>query len=567
MIIQTISTMNKKYSIILLSNISLILLILSISQVSIYQYPPDAFYYFYSLPLTYWLGLSLLIGNISLFLLNKIHNLQLITILLFALYIYGFPNFIYEYPRYMDIYDHGRDFIPIVQTGHINADYDYANEYPTLFIFTAIIFNILNIDILSPFFFFKLFNISTLLFIILLIYNFTNRIINKHNVAVIGPFAFMALNWTPIGHFAPHTYSFMLYIIFFILLIHGLNNKDKKGIIISILLLFTINMTNPTNATILLLNLIFTIIGSLFLYKRITTLFRRLSVLTILMLIMWMWWTNNSHNVAIYNAERYLNNLIEGWNNISGIQIPQHPNQSLYLANTLRIIQTIFVSILLLIFSLLIIKKKLFNDNILFIFGIGSIIIFISIIMFASSALLTRIHVYLVFPLILLISYLMTKQIINKVKLILIIMFTGWFYISHITLYASEPYTYLDASLIYIGKILNNSFAEHGTVYAYSVSTFVVSYYFDTVDMKENLSSSQFSFDNYYITKNIDTVSSKFFSDKINFVLFSNVDANRLNMRSNDYVSYDILQINLNEKRFNLIMNTSNSKLYSYQFQ
>lgn len=578
--------------ILIINIISFILLILSISSISIYQYPPDAFYYFSSLPLLYWIGFSLVTIVIINILLNRYkfpQRIHILSLILFAMYLYGIPNIIHEYSRYMDVYDHGADLYSLVNTGYIPQDNSYAREYPILFILTAILFNIMNIDLVRPFIFFKLFNILTMLFIVILLYIFASKIIYFKkgfsqstvsssyiyssyidNNIILVPFAFMCLNWTHIGHFAPHTLSFILYIIFLINLIYALNNTRRNYIVISIILILVINMTNPTNATMLFLNLsalpfIILVLSN----KNINKAYKITCLLLLFMLITWLGWTSyNGENVALLNAKRYTNEFLERVGDLSKIKLPASPNESFYLTSNLRIIQTLFVFIGIISFLYLLIRKRIFDNIISILLALTVIMPFITIIMFASDVLLTRIHVYMTLTFALMSTYLISNILISsKIKYILVLVVAGWSYITNITLYASDAHTYLDASLLYTVSQLHKHFTQYGTINAYSVANFG-SLYYDSLDGQHNLTHRQYAdlYDKKYRhTHNINEISSRFIIDKTNFVLFSKVDENRLIMRNNDNEFYILLKDNLASKRFNRISDVSTTTIFIFQ--
>ncbi|MEM4364829.1 MAG: hypothetical protein QXJ44_02835 [Candidatus Nitrosocaldus sp.] len=475
----------------------------------------------------------------------------------------------------MDIYDHGADLSILIKIGYIPHNNSYAEEYPALFILTTVLFNIMSINIETPFTFFRLFNICSLLFIITLIYIFALKALYKSSYiykhfAIITPFAFMALNWTHIGHFAPHTHSFIMYLSFFISLINVVSNDKiwrKEWIVSGLILLLVINITNPTNATMLLLNILFMVLISFFynlnLYKNVLS--KRLFLLCIVLFIIFVGWLSfNGENVALFNAKRYINEFRERVGDLNKLQLPMAPNESFSLASKIRIVQTAFVVIMLISLSFLLIKQRVFSNEILILFSLVTSLILIIFVMFASDVLLTRMHVYLTIPFAIISSYIVAKRLPTNMRLLFMIIITIWFYITHITLYASDPHTYLTASLLYVQKILNEHFPQHGTMYAYSVANFG-SFYYDSIDLQDNLKHIQYAEryqDKYRVSNDINDISARFVQDKINFILFSEVDNNRLIMRNNDSEFYTILKTNLDEKHFNRLFDVSSNTIF-----
>lgn len=572
--------------IFLIPLISAILLILSSADIFLYQYPADAFYYFKSLTLIYWIGFSLAILNIFLSLQKDNRHyriIQIFAIVLFGMYMHGIPNLVYETPRYMDVYAHGSHLAFLIKKGYIETETNdsYAYEYPSLFVLTAILFNIMNpiapYNFLNyPYNFFRLFPIFALLFIAILIYILALKMLRKYsgqysNLAVIAPFTFLSMNWGSLGHFAPHTFSFILYIILIIILIHKDVKWMKRNIITSLsLLLIVINMTNPTNAAMLSLTLSFIILVSLFsnyinIYRNIV--YKRLYLIIILSLVIFAAWTSFSgENMALANAKRYMDDFIERAGDLNRLQLTPSPNESYYLANVIRIMQTSFVSITSIILLFFLLKRnKLINDGILMLVGLVSLTVLITVTIFASSALLARVPIYIILPFAILLPYcILSNVILKRMKLIFMIVIAIWSYTIPIIFYAWDAFFYLNPSLLYTEKLLNEHFSQSATIHTISSSRSGVRYY-DSFDLEYNFQYSRhLTYERYQTngTSYILIMLSKARIDTINFVVLSEIDNNRIKMQNSDYEFYDNLKIILNEDRFNRLLDVSTTIIF-----
>ncbi|MEM3092491.1 MAG: hypothetical protein QXI92_02200 [Candidatus Nitrosocaldus sp.] len=570
---QIIHTKVDSFLTFLIPFISSILLILSLVSISIYQYPePDAFYYFKSLPLIYWIGFSLAILNISL-LLHKNNNriTHIFAIILFCMYLHGIPNLAYETPRYMDVYAHGSNLPFLIKTGHIRESDSYAFEYPSLFILAAILFNVM--DSISPYNFltypynfFRFFPILTLLFIAILIYILASRMIHKHNLAVIASFAFLSTSWASLGHFAPYTLSFILYIILLIVLIYKGIRWKKSWIILSLLLLVIINITNPTNAFMLLLTLLFIILISLLtnhlgIYKNI--LYTRLYLIVILYFIIFSSWTGSSENIALGNAKRYINDFIRTVEGVHKLQLTPSPNESYYLANVMRIAETVVVSIISILMLFFLLKRnKLINDDVLMLSGLLSLMALITIMIFASSALLARIPIYIMFGFAVLLPYsILNNVILRKIKVIFVVVIAIGAYTIPITFYAWDAFFYLNPSLLYSAKLLNEHFSHSAIIHTISSSRSAIRYY-DSFDLENNFQYSRELDQDKDISK-ISIMLSKARLNATNFVVLSENDNNRIKMQTNNYEWYNNLKIMLDRDRFNRVSDVSTTIIFS----
>lgn len=575
---------------------SIILLILSLSTISIYQYPTaNAFHYFQSLTLIYWIGFTLAISNVIVLSLQKNmrRNMQVLAIILFGIYIHGVPNLVYETPRYMDVYAHGSHLAFITKTGYIKdientgaeGEGFYAYEYPLLFVLTAMLFNL--IDPLSPhrllvypYNFFRLFPIFSLLLIAILIYILMLRITRHYgtqysNLALIAPFIFLSINWASLGHFAPHTLSFILYIILIIILIDKDIRHKKEGIIIGLLLIIVINMTNPTNAAMLVLTFFSIILVSSFSKSRNiyrNTIHKKLYLIIILILVVFSAWTSFSGiNVGLANAKRYLDDFLERSRDLRP-QLPSSPNESYYITNIIRIMNVIFVSVtsLILAFSLIKRNNKPSGDEIVISSGLVLLAVLITVTIFASSALLARMPVYITLSFaILLPSYFVinlnnTHIILNRIKLMFVIVIAIWAYLIPITFYGWDVFFYLNPSLLYTTELLNEHFAQSATVHTIKSSNSAVRYY-DSFDLENNFQSGRYLKYEKYQTTGMDYISimlSKAKIDTINFVVLSEADKNRIEMQNSDYEFYDNIKTVLMENRFNRIIDVSTTTIF-----
>ncbi len=155
----------------ILSFSSVILFILTVNSLSIVEFPPDGLYYVKTLPYYYWIGIAAALASALIPLLLRIPSrtiFQIFALLLIGMYLYGTPVFTYETPRFMDVFTHGAEAMPIISDGFIDPKYSYSNEYPNAFVLLAMSIVTQNVGVLVFFRFFELFILLSVIGIVYL---------------------------------------------------------------------------------------------------------------------------------------------------------------------------------------------------------------------------------------------------------------------------------------------------------------------------------------------------------------------------------------------------------------
>lgn len=188
--------------------------LMTISQVRIFFFPPDALYFFSSLPLSYWVGLSLCVVSILLLVTRAKDRVaefaKLPALLLLVLYLYGIPVFCYENPRFTDPYEHLAQSVFIMAHGSYSLPgIRYASQFPTAFVGFAEMMILLKTPALL---FMKFFPLGVVLVLCFLTYSLAKSVGVKHPFV---PAAFLvAINPFPIFHVSPQAFAFVPYVLF-----------------------------------------------------------------------------------------------------------------------------------------------------------------------------------------------------------------------------------------------------------------------------------------------------------------------------------------------------------------
>lgn len=244
--------------------------LMTISQVRIFFFPPDALYFFSSLPLSYWVGLSSCVVSILLVVTtakDKVAEFaKLPALLLLVLYLYGIPVFCYENPRFTDPYGHLAQSVFIMMHGSYSLPgIRYASEFPTAFVGFAEMMILLKTPALV---FMKFFPLGVVLVLCLLTYSLAKSVGVKHPFV---PTAFLvAINPFPIFHVSPQAFAFVPYVLFWMMLLrNGRGGMSPKSMMIAVILFLGILTSNPTTAIFTIGAVVFSVVVvSVFSWRR-----------------------------------------------------------------------------------------------------------------------------------------------------------------------------------------------------------------------------------------------------------------------------------------------------------
>src|SRR5918992_1541216 len=93
------------------SSIILFLLTVYVAIPAFAYYPADAFYYIRSLPVFYWIGISITVLPLIIPSYNKT---KIIFIIMLGLYLHALPVILYNNPRHADVYAHEASTIALL---------------------------------------------------------------------------------------------------------------------------------------------------------------------------------------------------------------------------------------------------------------------------------------------------------------------------------------------------------------------------------------------------------------------------------------------------------------------
>ncbi|MEM2759477.1 MAG: hypothetical protein QXU32_02595 [Nitrososphaerales archaeon] len=585
---QNIKTIFEKGTFYWLIIASIVLLIVSIGSISFYQFPPDALYYMQSLPIYYWIGVSIAILAIVMSRSAGFKDhFKLIPHLILGMYLFGFPSMTYENPRFMDVYVHSSGALSILKNGTVDQ-YSYSADYPLGFLLMTT--NLLVTDI-DPLIFLKIFHILVPLLAITLIYVFAKSFSSKYSV--YAPLAFSALFFQDQGHFSPQAFALPLYIILWIFLGRLWLKKDisREAIIAAIVTLIAINMSSPTTSYFLLFNLVsvsfLTLLLARFLLgkgKKITShstssehgriihnvIYRSdlnrkiMKILPILLLhaILLLSW-------SIYAAEkRGIEKIVDKINADfarlmeSTYNLPLSPDSSYAIVvNTIAAV-TFFVAISSLIFCALLLKHRKSEINFLAIMAgmiVGSLVI-LPIASFQSATLSQRVTMFAIIPWSVLFASFIASDIKYKwskgmkvTALILVIIIAM---LIPITKYGSEPTTYVNTSEMYLADLITKN-SPPSTILTLRTGEFIFKYFGvnNDNDVKTARIATKSIIDEELIQQNVEQhITSKRHVE----IAITNMENNIYKLK---YLSEENVYTEYLQKRFNLIAN-SGSQIY-----
>ncbi len=225
-----------KITMILLS-LSLLLFIINIKIEAIHLFEANSFYYIENLSIFYWIGLILLlfVFLIQITIKKEFSSrifLDLISIFILVIYLFGTPCFVYDNTRFMDVYGVVNEINTLLSTHtlQLTGALDYLNRNPGTYLFIAALSLLSNVSTMSIA---KYFPIYLMLVLSLAVYAPSVNISKKY--ALVAPFALLSLSWVQEYHLAPQAYTLILYGIFILVISHMANN-DKNLSEMSIIL-------------------------------------------------------------------------------------------------------------------------------------------------------------------------------------------------------------------------------------------------------------------------------------------------------------------------------------------
>jgi len=243
----------------------------TIASTQITQFPPDPFYYAKRLPASYWAGISLLIIILPLMLYRRINvNKTLIEVsfvLVLTMYLFGTTCFIYDNPRFLDVYGVVERINIINTQSQLTGDSGYLNQYPLVTVFLSALSQIAG---MKPYIMAQYYPIFTSFALLLLIYALARKVIPEY--ALIAPSAYASLAWSQSYHMGAQNYALVITVPIIILLLL-LNKSSSSGgrVGIASLVIVLWGVTIISHATTPLINL-FTLLSLFVVYILLTHL-------------------------------------------------------------------------------------------------------------------------------------------------------------------------------------------------------------------------------------------------------------------------------------------------------
>lgn len=555
--------------------VSVILLILSLNvTATIYN---DTFDYLRTLPYYYWIGLSLLILSVILYIkydLPEYYSIPLIV--LFAIYAHNRVIIINELPiSHQDIFLHSAEIFPILYSGFIDSSFGYSSNYPLAFILMAIL---ALINGLKPFVLFSIWELFIGFIIPLFIYLISKTLIAKP-LSIIPVIVFISLVYTNIEHFSPQSFTIGIYILIVFFIIKSILLKKDIFTLPVLLLIICVAFGNPTNSFFLL---------TLFLFSSIVLIFRNrinisnhtkqnvklvyvLLLLTLILGVTLLVKDINSMFIVpkvISRAEELINvNLVDI---TEDIKITPNPAPSYIYHVTLKTI-----------FSIIVVGAGLITVG-YFMYGIRKehailLAIFVGILLFSMAVtsvtatfLFTRSYTYTVMIWPILAVYIVTHlSSYRRIFLgLFIILIVASLILLPITKFGKLPTAYSSYSSYYALNVLINNQTPYNTGLI-GVTTLPFVYKYLTSFNNDKTASTKITQLGFLINKKVSDGTDKtelynILTEKVHsrtFIVFSQGESNilRLQYQLEDIYSHveDFVC-----KKENLIINSSTSKIY-----
>jgi hypothetical protein len=282
--------------IVALVTISISLWLFTAGTVKISQFPPNAYFYMNELPPEYWLGL---LATLALFGVRGLVRdrtrivLELSTLFLLCMYLFGLTSFVYQNPWFLDSYQHeGNALALLFSGGWYNGPVWYVYQFPGTYTFFAQLTAIAGID---PFQLMKYYPAGLSLVVAFLLYA-TVRSYSQRYAAVCSAFILSGL-WFQL-HLSPQSLELIPYIGLLFLLIKIIDDKPHRRLWVLIAMSITpiLVLNHPETPLVLSLGIAaFFVLQALFSPEKISSI--RSSLYTIgpyffvLASVTLAWWT------------------------------------------------------------------------------------------------------------------------------------------------------------------------------------------------------------------------------------------------------------------------------------
>lgn len=251
---------------IILISLIFIVTILNISMISIY--PPSSLTYIEQLPTFYWVGLLLLIGVCIILLAesNQKYSDSLNILILFIFWIYLFVPYVLSYGiiKSLDIYGVITNTKFTIEIGHlsITGNNVYPNNFPGSFLFFATISILANIDVVTLA---RVYPMYSSIIVLILTYS----IIRKISKSILPVMAILLLPFPNV--MAPLTNASILSLLLLntiLGILQNIQNINIRHYVVCIFIIVIMVMTNPTNPLYFFISIgVAIFLGNIIFYK------------------------------------------------------------------------------------------------------------------------------------------------------------------------------------------------------------------------------------------------------------------------------------------------------------
>ncbi len=283
-------------SIVALLTISVSLWFYTAGAIKISQFPPNAFFYLNNLPFEYWLGLfaTLALFGVRGFVRDRARTvLELSTLFLLCMYLFGLTSFVFQNPWFLDTYQHEGNALALLNSGGwYNGPVWYVYQFPGTYTFFAELTAIAGID---PFQLMKYYPAGLSLVVALLLYS-TVKSYSQRYAFVSSAFILGGL-WFQL-HLSPQSLELIPYIGLLFLLIKIIDDKPHRTrwMLIAVSITPVLVLDHPETPLVLSLGLTaLFVLQALFSPERIRSIRSSLAAIgpnfLVLVIVTFVWWT------------------------------------------------------------------------------------------------------------------------------------------------------------------------------------------------------------------------------------------------------------------------------------
>lgn len=408
-------------TIIGLATVSICLWFYAAGTVKVFQFSPDAYFYLDQLPAGYWAGL---VATLALFGCRGVVRgrgrtlLELTTLFLLALYLYGLTSFVYQNPRFLDTYQHeGNSLSILFSGGWYNSPVWYVYQFPGGFTFFAQLTAVAGID---PFQVMKYYPAGLSLIVALLLYALVKSY--SPNYAALSSAFILTGFWFQL-HVSPQSLELIPYMGVLFVLLKIMEDEPRRRLwtMIAIAVTPILVLSHPETPLVLVLGIAgFFVVQSIFSaghgeavrsgLKVIGPFFGALAIVT------FAWWTIVASG-ALQVVESIVNGALEA--GVIGLShgapnVPANPSPSYHV--TILLQEGIAAAAWAIgLFMLLFVKGFRTREYLLTGLYLAAIST-IPIALFANADVLQRAYLFALFPAGLLAASILDRKTILRLK-------------------------------------------------------------------------------------------------------------------------------------------------------